>query len=216
MKMWKLFTGVMVTFTSISENVSAKEFDFKPLASLCRVEVKLSTSFGSGSVRGTFGKIAGKIAFTPEYPQDTNGRISLSSRSLRFNNAKIAYDSHSPKWLNSSKYPEISFQMNSLRAFSWHGRELRADAEGTLTIKGNEKAVTIPMSIHYFRGQRRQYEGKAGDLLKIEGLLAIPISEFGLSAGAGIDAIGKEVEVMVSVTGASNHVRPLLPSPLFR
>jgi len=37
-----------------------------------------------------------------------------------------------------------------------------------------------------------------------------------LSAGAGIDGIGKEVEVMVSVTGASNQVRPLLPSPLFR
>jgi len=214
--MWKFFTGVMVTFASISENVSAMEFDFNPLASLCRVEVKLSTSFGSGSVRGTFGKIAGKIAFTPENPQGTNGRISLSSRSLRFNNAKIAYDSHSPQWLNSSKYPEISFQMNSLRAFSWHDRELRADADGILTIKGIEKAVNIPMSIHYFREQRRQYEGKAGDLLKIEGLLTIPISEFGLYDRAGFDGIVKDVEVMVSVIGASNEVRPLLPSRLFR
>src|SRR5210317_168087 len=101
MKMWKFFTGVMVTFASISENVSAMEFDFKPLASLCRVEVNLSTNFGGGTVRGTFGKIIGKINFAPERPQSTNGKISLSSRSLRFNYAKVAFDSHSPDWLNS-------------------------------------------------------------------------------------------------------------------
>ena len=210
--MWKFFTGVMVTFASISENVSAMEFDFRPLSSLCRVEVNLSTNCGGGTVRGTFGKIIGKINFAPERPQSTNGKISLSSRSLRFNYAKVAFDSHSPDWLNSAQYPEISFHMNSLENFSWHGKELRAEAKGVLIIKGISKHITMPISVHYFRTARRKYEGKAGDLLKIEGLLALPIREFSLPVGNEID---QNIEVIVSMTGASDRVRPLLPSRLF-
>ena len=210
--MWKFFTGVMVTFASISENVSAMEFDFKPLASLCRVEVNLSTNFGGGTVRGTFGKIIGKINFAPERPQSTNGKISLSSRSLRFNYAKVAFDSHSPDWLNSAQYPEISFHMNSLENYSWHGKELRAEVKGVLIIRGISKHITMPISVHYFRAARRKYEGKPGDLLKIEGLLALPIREFSLPVGNEID---QNIEVIVSMTGASDRVRPLLPSRLF-
>ena len=188
------------------------DFDFRPLSSLCRVKVNLSTNFGGGTVRGTFGKIIGKINFTPERPQSTNGKISLSSRSLRFNYAKVAFDSHSPDWLNSAQYPEISFQMNSLENFSWHGKELRAEAKGILVIKGVSRNINFPISVHYFRAERRKYEGKAGDLLKIEGYLALPIREFGLPGGNEID---QNIQVSVSMTGASDRVRPLLPSPLF-
>ena len=102
--------------------------------------------------------------------------------------------------------------MNSLENFSWHGKELRAEANGILAIKGVSRNINFPISVHYFRAERRKYEGKAGDLLKIEGYLALPIREFGLPGGNEID---QNIEVTVSMTGASDRVRPLLPSPLF-
>lgn len=192
------------------------DFDFQPLSSLCRIEVQLATGFGSGAIRGTFGKMRGNIIFSPEKPQQTKGRILLASRSLRFGYPKVAYDTHAPDWLDSANYPEILFQLNGLQNFSWHGKELRAEAKGQLSIKGVQKTVTIPMSIYYFRDERRKYEGKRGDLLRLDGILSIPRSEFGLSPNHNLDVILENIDILVSITGASNRVRPLLPSRLFQ
>ena len=192
------------------------EFDFQPLSSLCRIEVHLATGFGSGTIRGTFGKMKGTLVFSPEKPQHTKGRILLASRSLRFGYPKVAYDTHAPDWLDSANYPEILFQLNGLHNFSWHGKELRAEAKGQLSIKGVQKTITIPMSIHYFRDERRKYEGKRGDLLRLDGILSIPRSEFGLSPNHHLDVILENIDVLVSITGASKRVRPLLPSRLFQ
>ena len=135
---------------------------------------------------------------------------------MRFGYPKVAYDTHAPDWLDSTNFPEILFQLKELQNFSWHGKELRAEAKGQLSIKGVKKTVTIPMSIHYFRGERRKYEGKKGDLLRLDGILRIPRSEFGLSPHNHLDVIMENIDIMVSITGASNQIRPLLPSRLFQ
>ena len=164
----KLFCTI-VAISAFTVSLPAMEFDFRPLASLCRVEVNLSTGFGSGSIRGTFGQMVGTLNFHPEFPEKTSGKIVLSTRSLRFNYPKVAYEAHAPEWLNSSQYPQISFDLESLKNISWHGKELRSEASGILKIKGIVKSIQVPLSTHYFRKERRKYEGKNGDLLRLEG-----------------------------------------------
>ncbi|MDG1326443.1 MAG: hypothetical protein P8P49_11800, partial [Opitutales bacterium] len=87
----------IVAISAFTVSLPAMEFDFRPLASLCRVEVNLSTGFGSGSIRGTFGQMVGKLNFYPEFPEKTNGKIALSTRSLRFSYPKVAYKAHAPE-----------------------------------------------------------------------------------------------------------------------
>lgn len=210
----KLFCTI-VTISTFAVSLPAMEFDFRPLASLCRVEVNLSTGFGGGSIRGTFGQMVGTLNFHPEFPENTSGKIVLSTRSLRFNHPKVAYEVHTPEWLNSSQYPQISFDLESLKDISWHGKELRSEALGILKIKGVKKSIQIPLSTHYYRKERRKYEGKNGDLLRLEGLVEIPLSEIGLSSGKLINEVEEEITVRISITGASERVRPFLPSRLF-
>jgi polyisoprenoid-binding protein YceI len=210
----KLFCTI-VTISTFAVSLPAMEFDFRPLASLCRVEVNLSTAFGSGSIRGTFGQMVGTLNFHPEFPEKTSGKIVLSSRSLRFNYPKVAYEAHAPEWLNSSQYPQISFELESLKNISWQEKELRSEASGILKIKGIVKPIQIPLSTHYFRKERRKYEGKNGDLLRLEGLVKIPRSEFGLSSGKLTNAVEEEITIHILLTGASDRVRPFLPSRLF-
>ena len=210
-----IFTVTTVLIFISVKNLPAMEFDFRPLASLCRVEVNLSTGFGSGSIKGTFGQMIGKLNFYPEFPEKTNGKIALSTRSLRFSYPKVAYKAHAPEWLNSAQYPQISFDLESLKNISWHGKELRSEALGILKIKGIKKSIQIPLSTHYFRKERRKYEGKNGDLLRLEGLVKIPRSEIGLSPGELINEVEDEITVRISITGASVRVRPFLPSRLF-
>jgi len=205
----------IVAISAFTLNLPAMEFDFRPLASLCRVEVNLSTGFGSGSIRGTFGQMVGTLNFHPEFPEKTSGKIVLSTRSLRFNYPKVAYEAHAPEWLNSSQYPQISFDLESLKNISWHGKELRSEASGILKIKEIVKSIRVPLSTHYFRKERRKYEGKNGDLLRLEGLVKIPRSEFGLSSGKRTNGVEEEITIHISLTGASDRVRPFLPSRLF-
>ena len=210
----RLFCTV-VGVATYAQSLCAMEFDFQPLSSLCRVEVNLSTGFGSGSIRGTFGQMVGTINFHPEFPEKTSGKIVLSTRSLRFSYPKVAYEAHAPEWLNSSQYPQISFDLESLKNISWHGKELRSKALGNLKIKGIKKSIQVPLSTHYFRKERRKYEGKNGDLIRLEGVVEIPRSEIGLSSGKVINEVEDEITVRISITGASDRVRPFLPSRLF-
>ncbi|MDA7822977.1 YceI family protein [Opitutales bacterium] len=210
----KLFSTI-ATISAFTLNLPAMEFDFRPLASLCRVEVNLATGFGSGAIRGTFGQMDGKMNFSPEYPENSSGKIVLNSRSLRFGYPIVAYETHIPEWLHSSRHPVISFTLEKLQDFAWHKKELRTDAFGVLQIKGIEKSLRIPLSIRYFRGQRRKYEGKAGDLIRLEGMLVLPRSQFGLAPGKFMEIVREDITVRMSITGASNRVRPFLPSRLF-
>ena len=77
------------------------------------------------------------------------------------------------------------------------------------------KSIRVPVSTHYFRKERRKYEGKNGDLLRLEGLVKIPRSEIGLSPGKLTNEVEDEITVRISITGASVRVRPFLPSRLF-
>ena len=211
----KLISGALVFYVFGSQILSAMVFDFGPLASLCRIEVHLSTGFVDGKVRGTFGRISGNLQFSPENPQVSKGKIVLASRSLRFGNTRVNQNTHAPDWLDSTKHPEISFQLDNLTDLSWHGKELRAQGQGILTIKGVEKPVGIPLSIHYSKDQRHKYDGKHGDLLKIQGLLNIPRSQFGLASGDFIGSVMEDIEIRVFITGVSGHPRAMLPSKLF-
>jgi len=213
--MRKIGNGLMAMMVACTQFLSAMEFDFRPLSSLCRIEVNLNTDFGSGKVRGTFGQFAGNLNFIPENPAITEGKVLMRSGSLRFGHAKVAYSTHTPEFLDSRRYPEISFQLESLSNYAWHDRELRAIGLGTLTIKGKANQIEIPLSIRYHRGERRKYEGKIGDLLRIDGMLNISGAEMSKIFNGIPDPLLKEIDVAVSLTGASERMRPFLPSRLF-
>jgi len=193
----------------------AMEFDFEPLSALCRVEVNLDLGFGRGSARGSFSRMNGTLDFNARHPSKTKGQILIDSRSLHFGYPVVAFHAHIPEWLYSSRFPEISFSLDSLSEHSWHGRELRAVALGTLSIKGVARRTSIPLSVHYYRGERRKYEGKQGDLLRLDGMIILQRSQFDLAAGSQLDLVKEDITVRLSITGASNRIRPLLPSRLF-
>jgi polyisoprenoid-binding protein YceI len=208
-------TGLMVILVACTQFLCAMEFDFRPLSSLCRIEVNLTTDFGSGKVRGTFGQLAGNLNFIPENPAITEAKVLMRSGSLRFGHAKVAYSTHTPEFLDSRRYPAISFQLESLSNYAWYDRELRAIGLGNLTIKGKANRIEIPLSIRYHRAERRKYEGTTGDLLRIDGMLNISGAEMSKIFNGIPDPLLKEIDVEVSLTGASDRVRPFLPSRLF-
>ena len=190
-------------------------FAFAPLGKSSQVEVGLSTAFAGGEIRGAFPRVGGQIEFKPEYLASTKGKVQLDARALQFGNYKVAGDAHSMEWLGSDQFPEISFTLNGLKQARWRGKELLATAHGSLKIKNRVSPFSMPVSIRYYRDQRRKVDGVKGDLLVLSGESSISRSQLGINPVTMIDAVMDKIRIKINLVGGSKRVRPFLPSTLF-
>ena len=78
------------------------QFDLTSLGTQSRVEIKVATGFGGGSLRGSLSKIYGNLDFSVQSPNQTSGKTLMDARSLRFGYEKINYDAHKMDWLDCS------------------------------------------------------------------------------------------------------------------
>jgi hypothetical protein len=192
------------------------EFQFEPTGKSNRVEIALETNFAGGAIRGSFSRIRGNINFEVEKPTNSKGLIHLDSRSLHFGHFKVAGDAHSREWLDSHAFPEISFILHGLSNPRWNERVLLATGFGQLRIKEKFVNFSIPLSFRYYRNQRRKIDGIQGDLVVLKGQSSVSRNQLGLHSGFMMDQVMDRVDITINLVGASDLVRPFLPSDLFR
>lgn len=200
---------------SFSSSALGMQFDLTSLGTQSRVEIKVATGFGGGSLRGSFSKIYGELDFSVESPNRTSGKTLMDARSLRFGYGKVNYDAHKMDWLDSTRHPKVAFSLKGLKKTKWSGKELMAEAYGSLSLKGRAVEISFPVQIRYLRKERRKFDGKYGDILLIEGTLSFGRGEFGLNEGNMLSEIMEKISVNFTLFGCSDQVRPLLPSALF-
>ena len=193
------------------------EYDLQPLGNLNKILVKLQKGeqFGLGQVQGAFGHIRGKINFDTMNPSKISGSVILDARTLRFGYHKVDKDAQRPNWLNTSKHPKISFLLGGLNNEYWEGKTLFANASGVLSLNNTSAPISFPVTIKYLSSKRKQFDGKPGDLLYLQGTLDLSRGSFGINTGTMLDIIKDQITVDISLVGCSDGKRPLLPSRLF-
>jgi polyisoprenoid-binding protein YceI len=214
------FSGILyilATFTLWPDHfLHGVEFQFAPLGKSNRVEIGLKTSFSGGLIRGTFPRVKGSINLQVENPEKAKGLFQMDARSLHFGHYKVAGDAHSVDWLNSDTFPAISFTLHGLKKPRWNEKVLLATGYGHLQVKKKRVNFSIPLSIRYFRGQRRKIDGVHGDLLMLSGQSTVSRNQLGINPGFMMDAVMDKITIQVNLVGGSYKVRPFLPSDLFR
>lgn len=192
-------------------------FNLQPMGNLNKIEVGLEKGelMGFGRVRGTFSRIKGQINFSAESTTTTTGTVLLDARSLKFGYNKVNKDSQQPDWLDSAKFPEISFQLQGMRNEYWQRNTLNAEAFGALLLKGEIAQISFPVRLKYLRTERRKYDGKRGDILLINGQIPLSRSKFGIQPGGMFDVIKDNLSIQITLVACSGKNRPLLPSRLF-
>lgn len=179
------------------------------------VDINLKTNFGSRAIRGNLSDIEGDFYFSFSNPLLSRGQISLDARKLRFGYPKVNVDAHDSEWLNSSKFPKISFILASIDNLSWRDAIMVADVNGNLTIKETSIPVVIPIQVRYLRAERRKYDGENGDILHLTGQFSLSRGQFGINSGSALDSILDSLTVRVQLVAGSQTVRPFLPGRLF-
>ncbi len=177
-------------------------FDFKDPKGVNNVVFKLDAPLEA--IQGSANGITGSVSFDPEKPGATKGKISVASSSLHVPNPMMKEHLHGNQWMDVAKFPEITFEAKELKNVKTAGDNTTADASGTITIKGVSKDITIPVKLSYLKdklGQR--VPNMKGDLLVIRSNFTIKRSDFGINPGAPQDKVSDEIELTLSVAGAS-------------
>lgn len=177
-------------------------FDFKDPKGVNNAVFKLDAPLEA--IQGSANGISGSVVFDPQDPASTKGKLVVSSSSMHVPNPMMNTHLHSNLWMDAAKFPEITFETKELKNVKSSGDSTTAEVVGTLTIKGVAKEITSPVKLTYLKdklGQR--VPNMKGDLLVIRTNFTIKRSDFGIYPGAPQDKVSDDIELSLSVAGAS-------------
>lgn len=110
----------------------------------------------------------------------------------------------SDKWLDVTKYPEISFEAKELKNVKTEGDVTTADAVGTFTCKGVSKDMIVPVKLTYLKDKLSQrVPNMNGDLLVIRSNFSIKRSDFNINPGQFEDKVSEDIAITLSIAGAA-------------
>src|SRR5262245_20773246 len=144
-------------------------------------------------VRGRFNDFSGTVIFAPHAPEQSS--ITFTIDAGRVDTSAADRDQHlrSEDFFGVEKHPTFTFVSSRVTRKS----EERFDVEGTLTIRGIAKAVTLPVT---HLGEAKDPWGNTRVGFETE--LTINRKEFGLMWNAALETggflVGDEVKISVS------------------
>ncbi|MFT8891514.1 MAG: YceI family protein [Acetobacter papayae] len=92
---------------------------------------------------GHFTKYDGSIAFDPAHPEAGHAKITIDMASATTGDAQRDGALPGHDWFDVKTFPTAVFEVKDFKAKGGNA----FDAEGTLTIKGVSKPVTLPLTI---------------------------------------------------------------------
>jgi polyisoprenoid-binding protein YceI len=144
------------------------------------------------TVRGYFDEISATADIDPDHPETSSVEVTISTASLRTNNAIRDNDIRSSNFLEVDKYPVITFKSTSVEPA---GPD-RYTLTGDLTIKGN----TRPVSLGVTRYGEFNDPGMMGHRIAYGAQTKINRKDFGLSFNAILDGrlvVGEEIQITI-------------------
>jgi polyisoprenoid-binding protein YceI len=192
----------LLCLTTAAAYAAPETFDFKDPKGVNNAVFKLDAPLES--VNGSASGITGTVSFDPENPGATTGKIVVASDSMTVPNPMQKEHLHSANWLDTAKYPEITFEAKSLANVKTDGDVTTADVSGTFTLHGVSKDITVPVKFTYLKDKLSARVPKMnGDLLVIRANFNINREDFDIQKGQYEDKVANEIDLTLSIAGAS-------------
>lgn len=194
---------VLASALFVTAALAAPEtFDFKDPKGVNNAGFKVDAPLEA--INGSANGVSGTVTFDPENPSATKGKIIVAAETLTLPNTMQQGHMRGEMWMDVAKYPEISFEAKELKNVKTEGTITTAEAVGTFTCKGVSKEMTIPVKLTYLKDKLGDRVPKLkGDLLVIRSSFSIKRSEFNINPGKMEDKVSDEIELTLSIAGAS-------------
>lgn len=198
----KLITTLAVAALAGVAFAAPQSFDFKDPKGVNNAVFKLDAPLEA--INGSANGVSGTVEFDAANPGATTGKIVIAAESLTVPNGMMKEHMHGGQWLDVAKFKEITFEAKSLKNLKTAGDTTTADATGSFTLHGVTKEITVPVKITYLKDKLSQrVPNQPGDLLVIRSTFTIKRSDYGINPGAPTDKVADEIELTLSIAGAS-------------
>lgn len=132
---------------------------------------------------GTFGAFSAEIAFDKDDLAASGANVTIEIGTLDTGEDQRDDQARGPDFFDAAAHPQAIFRTDTIRA---EGSDYVAD--GTLTMKGVSKPVTLPFTLTF-----------EGETVRMVGSLTVDRTEWGVGTGEWLsgDTVGKEVEIRI-------------------
>ena len=177
-------------------------FDFKDPKGINNAGFKLDAPLEA--INGSASGISGTVTFDPGNPDATKGKIIVATASLMLPNPMQKQHMLSDKWLDATKFPEITFESKEFKNVQTAGDTTTADVTGAFMLKGVSKDLTVPVKLTWLKDKLgERVPNQKGDLLVIRANFTIKRSDFNIMPGQFEDKVSDTIELTLSIAGAS-------------
>ena len=144
---------------------------------------------GDEAFTGRFGTFDAQVRLDPDDPTGAMIVAAVDLGSVDAGTSDRNASLPEPGWFDIARFPRATFRSSEVRAVG----DGRYEADGTLTIKGVDRRVTMPFTLDVTGGRA-----------VADGQIALDRTAFGIGEGdfAGPEWVGTEVAVAVHVEAA--------------
>jgi len=195
---------VVLTFmiTAGMALAAPQTFDFKDPKGINNAGFKLDAPLES--INGSASGVYGTVTFDPENPGATQGKITVATSSLIVPNPLQRQHMLGKEWLDATTFPTIVFESKEFKNVQTTADTTTAEVTGTFTLKGVSKEITVPVKLTYLKNKLgERVPNQKGDLLVIRSNFTIKRSEFNINPGKFEDKVSDNIEINLSIAGAS-------------
>ena len=147
---------------------------------------------GMMTVRGHFDEVSATADIDPDHPEAASVEVSISTASVRTNNAVRDNDLRSSNFLEVDKFPTIAFKSTSIEP---SGQD-RYTVTGDLTIKDTTRPVALQLTKY---GEFND-PGMMGHRIAYGATSKINRKDFGLKFNMVLDGrlvVSEEIQIMI-------------------
>ena len=147
---------------------------------------------GMMTVRGYFDEVSAVADIDPDHPEAASVEVTISTASIRTNNAARDNDIRSSNFLEVDEYPVITFKSTSVEPAGADHYTLTGD----LTIKG----ITHPVALDVTRYGEFNDAGMMGHRIAYGATTKINRKDFGLKFNAVLDGrlvVSEDIQITI-------------------
>lgn len=147
-------------------------------------KIRFKSSFAGTAFEGGFSRWDAKINFDPKNLAGSKAVVTIDLASVATGDADRDQTLPTADWFNTAKFPRATFTTTGFRALGGN----RYQANGTLTLKGTSRPVTLPFTLAI-----------QDDTARVTGQATLNRSQFKVGQGqfAGADTVPFEVTVPI-------------------
>ena len=211
--MFKALSRIVLLFCVIT-NINAQSFnipskgnqifDFKDTQE--RNQATFYSEARYENITGITNDVWGKASFDIKDVKSTlNGEVSISTTSIKTGIEKRDEHLRSVSWLNSEKYPSITFKIKEItRVDQAEDNVLKIVLLGEFTLCGKTNLVYANATMKYLVESETTKQIMSGDLISVAARFDIKLSDFGITNSMIPNRVGDKIQITVNLVGAES------------